>query len=46
MEKLNQFFEKVLDILAWARDNGHISDNAENVLISNIEDAKDEVINK
>ena len=45
MDKLTEFYEKVIDIIVWAQDNKHINDEATTILIENINEAKAEMDN-
>ena len=46
MEKFQELYDKVMDIISWARYQGHITEDAESILIDNIEDAKEEIEKK
>lgn len=43
MDKLNSYFEKIADILNWAEDQGHITEDANKVLHDAFLEAKEEI---
>ena len=43
MEKVNKFFEEILEVLSWAVDQGHINDEQMTLLAQNFSTAKDEI---
>lgn len=46
MEKVNTFYESVIDILAWAVQQGHINEEQMTLLAQNIATAKDNIAGK
>lgn len=45
MDKFEKLYEKVVEIIEWARYQGHINEDAEDILIINIEEAKEDIKN-
>lgn len=43
MENVNKFYNKVIDILAWAVVQGHINDEQMTLLAQNITTAKEDM---
>ena len=46
MEKMNQFYEEIINLLEWAEDHKFISADAQNLLIENLNKIKEEIESK
>lgn len=46
MDKFQKLYEEVMEIIAWAKYQGHITEDAEIILKNNIEEAKEEIEKK
>ena len=45
MDKFMQLYDKVIEIIEWARYQEHITEDAEDILIMNINEAMEDIKN-
>lgn len=45
MNKFEKLYDKVIEIIEWARYQGHITKEGEDILIININEAKEDINN-